>query len=222
MKDKLDTYYDHYKDTFTLSKTAQSRRNKYFVFLCLLEAISFMLIKNPELICGLLNDVSKNKLESVFQFSNTVLQTLVWILIAYVLVRYVQDVLYVERQYGYLSMLENKIGELLGESDDHNIFTREGDHYLESYPIVLNLIDLFYKFFSPILFTAINVVHIVQEWKSGVSSVALVADTAIFITIIIITWFYFFEIHGKIAKWFKNCKPIGWMARLLRNWLKEA
>ena len=221
-KDKmLDTYYDHYKDTYALSKEAQSRRNKSFIYLCVLEAISFLLVKNPDLICGLLNDVVKKEVESAVQFSNTVLQTFVWILIAYVLVRYVQDVLYVERQYGYLSTLEKKIGVLLGEDEKSNIFTREGDHYLENYPMVLNFIDLFYKFFSPVLFTVINVIHIVQEWHSGISTAALIADTAICVAIFIITWFYFFEIHSKITAWFKKCKPIGWMAKILRKWLKE-
>lgn len=221
VKEKLDTYYDHYKDTYELSKTAQSRRNRSFVFLCILEAISFMLIKNPDLISGLLNDVAREKLESVIQFSNTVLQTLVWILIAYVLVRYVQDVLYVERQYGYLNTLEKKISRLLGENEEQNIFSREGDHYLDNYPIVLNFIDLFYKFFSPILFTVINIAHIVHEWNSWESCAALIADTAICVVIFIITWFYFFEIHSKIAGWFKKCPPIGWMAKKFREWFKE-
>lgn len=219
--DKLDTYYDHYKETYLLSKAAQSHRNRSFVILCILESISFMLTRNPDFICGVLNDMVRKNLESVIQFNNTILQTLVWILIAYVLVRYVQDVLYVERQYEYLGKLEKKISELLGEDEKQNIFNREGDNYLKSYPMVLNFIDLFYKFFIPILFTFINIVHIVQECNNGISRVALAVDTTICVVIIIITWFYFFEIHSKIAGWFKKCPTIGWIARKLRQWLKE-
>lgn len=55
----LETYYDHYKDTNILSKEAQSRRNKNFAILCVLEAISFLMLRNPDLICGLLNDAAK-------------------------------------------------------------------------------------------------------------------------------------------------------------------
>ena len=218
---KLDTYYDHYKDTYSHNRAAQSRRNKSFVFLCLLEAISFMLIRNSEFICGVINDVARKKLESVIIFSNTILQTLVWILIAYVLVRYIQDVLYIERQCGYMATLEKNIRDMLGEDEGNNIFSREGDHYLENYPMVLNFIDLFYKFFSPILFTAINIVHIFHEWKSGISIAPLIADTSICAAVFIITWFYFFEIHSKIAELFKRFPPIGWMAKTLRKWLKE-
>lgn len=218
--EKLDTYYDHYKESVSLCRTTQSHRNKSFVYLCVLEAISFMLIKNPDFICVLLNDVVKKELEATILFSNCILQTLVWVLIAYVLVRYVQDVLYVERQYKYLNTLEKKISLLLEETDDKNIFTREGDNYLNNYPMVLNFIDLFYKILAPILFSAINVVHIVQEWNSGMTCTVLIVDTVICVAIFVITWFYFFEIHDKMAEWFKKCKPIGWMAQMLRNLLK--
>lgn len=216
-KDKiLETYYDHYKETYTLNKEAQSRRNKNFAILCVLEAISFLMLRNPDLICGLLNDAAKEQLETTIQVSNGILQTLIWILIAYVLVRYVQDVLYVERQYKYLDKLEEKIAGLLGD----DIFSRESDNYLKDYPLVLNLVDLFYKFFSPVLFTVINIAHIAGEWRAVNSKLALACDTAICVVIFIITWFYFFEVHTRIATWFKKCKPIGWLARKLRDLLK--
>ena len=46
----LELYHEHYKETNELSKEAQKRRNKSIVILCVLEAISFMLIYNPDLI----------------------------------------------------------------------------------------------------------------------------------------------------------------------------
>ena len=117
--------------------------------------------------------------------------------------------------------MEKKISLLLEESDEKNIFTREGDDYLKNYPMVLNFIDAFYKFFAPVLFTAINVARIIQEWNDNISYAALIVDTVICVAIFIITWFYFFEIHSTIAEWFKKCKPIGCMADLLRKMLKE-
>lgn len=217
----LETYYDHYKETNSLSKTAQSRRNKSFVYLCILEAISFLMIRNPDFICGLLNEAAAKKLETTIQISTDILQTLIWILIAYVLVRYVQNVLYVERQYLYLDDLEKRIAKQLGVKENDSLFSREGDNYLKDYPVVLNFIDLFYKVVAPILFGVINVVHIVQEWNNAGTRLGLICDTVICITILIITWFYFFAIHKKITAWFLKCPPIRWMANLLRNWFKE-
>ena len=201
----LDLYHEHYRETFGLSKEAQKRRNRSFVILCILEAISFMLIYNPDLICGFLNDTIKGKVEAAVFLSNTVLQTLVWIMIAYVLVRYVQDVMYVERQYPYLDGLEKKITQIMGKD---SIFNREGDRYLKDYPIVLNLIDLFYKMFCPILFAGINIVHIIHEWQNNKNLLSVIIDSLICFTIIIITWFYYFEIHTKTTEWCKKRIPV--------------
>ena len=46
--DALEMLYDHYKETFCLSKEAQARRNKSFIVLCILEAFSFLLLIRPE------------------------------------------------------------------------------------------------------------------------------------------------------------------------------
>ena len=215
----LELLYDHYKETFNLSKEAQNRRNKCFLMLCILEAISFWLLIQPEKVFELLTDGINNGLDVTLSLSNTIMQTLLWIVTVYILIRYIQDVLYVERQYGYLSVLEKQISEL----NEIDIFKRESDNYLSNYPIVLNLIDLFYKTFMPILFIIINSVRIFMEWENAIQiSIALVCDTAIFSAVFIITWFYFFEIHSKITNFLKEkLPPIAWIACVIRDLLKS-
>lgn len=215
----LELLYDHYKETFNLSKEAQNRRNKSFLMLCILEAISFWFLIQPEKVFQLLTDGINNGLDVTLSLSNTIMQTLLWIVTVYILIRYIQDVLYVERQYGYLSALEKQISEL----NEIDIFKRESDNYLSNYPIVLNLIDLFYKTFMPILFIIINSVRIFMEWENAIRiSIALVCDTAIFSAVFIITWFYFFEIHSKITNFLKEkLPPIAWIARVIRDLLKS-
>ena len=105
----LELLYDHYKETFNLSKEAQNRRNKSFLMLCILEAISFWFLIQPEKVFQLLTDGINNGLDVTLSLSNTIMQTLLWIVTVYILIRYIQDVLYVERQYGYLSALEKQI-----------------------------------------------------------------------------------------------------------------
>lgn len=214
----LDLYHEHYKDTYELSKEAQKRRNKSFVILCILEAISFMLFYNPDLICSLLKDAIRGKIESAIIISNTVLQTLVWILIAYIFVRYVQDVLYVERQYLYIDSLEKKITNVIGND---SVFNREGEHYLKDYPIVLNLIDLFYKMFCPILFAVVNIAHIVKEWQNNTRTLPLIIDSLICLFVIIITGFYYFGIHKKTTQWCKKHIPgVKWISDKLHKMFK--
>lgn len=218
--DSIEIIYDHYKETFSLSKEAQARRNKNFVILCVLEALSFLILIKPEKAFEIIADGINSELDLTLSLGNSIIQTLIWILIAYVSIRYVQDMMYIERQYGYMDKLEKKI---CASIDYHNLFSREGDHYKESYPMVLNFIDLFYKMLMPILFIIINSVHIHREYMlEKMMTWALACDTILYVAIFIIMWFYFFEIHSKITGFCKKHIPlINKISIILRKWLKE-
>lgn len=217
--DAFEILYDHYKETFSLSKEAQSRRNKSFVVLCILEAFSFLLLIRPEKAFELILEGINKELDMTLQLSNTIIQTLLWLLIVYVMIRYIQDMLYVERQYIYLDSLEKEISNL----GSVNIFAREGANYQKDYPMVLNFIDLFYKMLMPIFFALINVVRIYKEWVlSDKITIAIICDTVLFLSIFIIDWFYFFDIHAKITNFCKRHIPfIDAIAKRLRKILKE-
>lgn len=216
---KLELLYDHYKETCTLSLNAKKGRNKSFVLLCCLEAISFWILLRPEVaFSSLLSGISAT-LGTVLDLGNDTIQALTWVLVVYVLIRYCQDTLYIERQYKYLSKMEKAISEEL----DGVSFDREGDNYSDNYPMVLNFIDLFYKMLMPIVFFVINIVRIIQEWYSlDHVTLVLICDTIMCSATCIIIWFYFFEIHGKITAWCKARIPfIDRIAIALRKILKE-
>lgn len=216
--EKLDLFYDYYKETFSLSKQAQSRRNKYYVILCALEALSFLFLIQPDKVAEVFSAGISTQLNTSLAISNKILQTFLWILIAYFTVRYCQDTLYIERLYPYLDKLEKEISM----ASNSTIFDREGEGYVKDYPIVLNFIDLFYKMFSPILFMIINSVRISKEWCENAISLSLICDSAIFFTTSVIIWFYFFEIHSKITNWCKKYVPfVATVAKFLRKILKE-
>ena len=136
--DKIELYYDHYKETFELSKQAQHRRNCLFVWLCVLEALSFLFLIKPDKAVEVFAAGINAHFETNLVFGNVVLQTLLWILIAYITVRYCQETLYVERQYPYMDKLEKEIAK----ESKTVLFEREGQGYLKEYPMVLNFIDL--------------------------------------------------------------------------------
>ena len=56
----------------------------------------------------ILKGINKD-IETPLQLSNTIIQTLIWLLIVYVMIRYIQDMLYIERQYMYLDKLATQI-----------------------------------------------------------------------------------------------------------------
>lgn len=217
--DSLEILYDHYKETCELSREAQNRRNKSFIGLCVLEALSFLVLIRPMDVLELFKSELKSKLDVTLNFGSNILQTLIWVSITYVMIRYVQDMLYIERQYTYMDTLEKEISE----KGSVGVFNREGLHYRENYPMVLNLIDLFYKMLSPVLFLTINTIKIASEWKQLNSlTLALACDTVLYGSLSLILWFYFFEIHSKITSWFKkHIKIIDNIASTLRKWFKE-
>lgn len=89
--------------------------------------------------------------------------------------------------------------------------------------LVLNFIDLFYKMLMPVFFVIINIVRICKEWKSvnGIT-IAVICDTVLCIAILVIIWFYFFEIHSKITAFCKKHIPlVDKIACDLRKVLKE-
>ena len=133
-------------------------------------------------------------------------------------IKYIQDTLYIERQYKFLSKLEQEISSQL----DSAIFSREGDTYLDTYPMVLNFIELFYKMFMPVFFIFINSFRIYKEWHTLSNfTLSLVCDTVLFCTIFIMIWFYFFEVHSKITEFLKTHIPfIDRIAKKLRAILK--
>lgn len=200
--DKISILYDHYKETNLLRKETEKRRNKNFFIICILEALSFLLLIRPEKAFELMLNGINKELDTTLQLSNTILQTLLWILVVYIMIRYVQDSLYIERQYKYLSKLEHSISNFI------DVFNREGDDYLEDYPVVLNFIDLFYKMLMPVVFIIINTIRIYKEFLSFIQgntiTIAFIFDSILFFISFIITWFYFFEIHVQITKFLKK------------------
>lgn len=215
---ELELLYDHYKETDGLRRNAQHKRDESFLFLCILEACSFFLLIKPQETLVIFCDSINRQFEINISLGLGVLQTLLWILVIYVTIRYIQSILCVERLYLYQDKLEKKLSKEIRKT-----ISREGDSYTENYPMVSNFIELFYKMFCPILFLMINSVHIYREWiQTPQVNFRLTCDTALYTVLFVILWFYFFEIHSKITNWCKMHIPgIKFVADLLRKLLKE-
>lgn len=215
--ESIEILYDHYKETFNLSKVAQERRNKNFVYLCILEAVAYLWASDPEKMTVALQNYEV--LSGVINLGHEIIQTFLWMMITYVLIRYVQDMIYIERGYDYLDKLEKKISSTIADE----MFSREGANYQREYPKILNLIDLFYKMVMPVLFFLVNFMHIIIEWQYSQKNVLSIAcDTLICVVIFIITWLYFFWFHSSIAEyWKKKSKIVNKVDKWLSKELKK-
>ena len=197
----LEILYDHYKETNQLRLEAQKRRNLSFVVSCILEASSFFFLIKPETMLSVFQNIIQERLGIVVSIGNNVFQTLTWLLLTFFLIRYIQDTMYIERQYKY----QEEIEEHLNESTTLECFGREGKNYAANYPNSLNLIELFYKTFSPFLFVSVNVYRIIVEMRNICFSTII--DLFLCICIIIILWAYFFDVHHKISEWCRKRLP---------------
>ena len=77
--DNIDFLYDHYKDTYALSKQSQGHRNKLFVYLCVLEALSFLFLIRPDTALEVFAAGINAHFDTGLVFGNVILQTLLWI-----------------------------------------------------------------------------------------------------------------------------------------------
>lgn len=123
-ENNLELLYDHYKETDRLRLEAQSKRNTSFVICSIIEAVSFFFLIQPGTTLSIFQGVIKEKLGITVAIGNNVFQTLLWLLLSFYLIRYVQNTMYVERQYDYQLMLEKQ----LDEKTESNLFGREGRH----------------------------------------------------------------------------------------------
>lgn len=150
-----DSLYNHYEKTCSERETAQVNRNKFFLLslICIVGLAVFLVLPDilvQAILSWLQIDVSTDMDTLIF-----IIQSLNWALLFYVLIRYVQANIQVERSYPYIYQLEKELE-----------ISREGDGYLNDYPVILNFIDFVYKKLYP-LFAIVSVfAKSVLEWAS--------------------------------------------------------
>lgn len=192
----LEILYNHYTETVTLSRQAQERRNKEFVILCAFETLSFLMLLHADVAVSLVSFIINAESSNPLALDIFILQTTVWVFILYISIRYCQNTIYVERQYAYITKLEERINQAL----DNFEFDRESNNYSSDYPPILDIIHFFYTWFSPILFMTINVVKIVLEWRSSKMGIGICCDTIVCAFILLLLIFYLLEMHPKVKQ----------------------
>jgi hypothetical protein len=120
------------------------------------------------------------------------LASLLWFVLAALLVPYYQKSVAVDRQFRYLGELEIKLNALLGGE----FITREGKFYGKYRPWLLRCVGYFYHIVFPLLLHLILVVKLVQEVRSAcqeptVESIAFTtADLVVALVICVYTVLY--------------------------------
>ena len=189
--DKTELLYDHYKEAVKGSADMQAKRNALFVYVCIFELLNFLMLLFPQVIDSALSafllEVYKVSLSELL----SLLPTGIWLITAYVLVRYFQTTIYVERQYPYIEAIEAEIAK----ETQLICFDRESKAYLSNYPKVLDMIHVFYTWMIPVLLQMVNTVKIFLEWRSMQSLAVVCLDTAIYMFLLVLTILFLVFLH---------------------------
>lgn len=198
--ERVDLLYDHYKETMNLSLDAQKKRGMLFISLCIFELLnSLMPIFSNEIALGI-SDYIYSQFKMAFNISVSLVQSVFWIIIVYILVRYFQTNIYIERQYGYIAILEEKISKEIDES----CFYRESKNYLDKYPKVLDVIAFFYTWCIPALIVVVNVYIIIFQWKNKLDIYYMLFDSICCLFSMILTVLYLCMMHPRKYKKHSN------------------
>lgn len=185
--------YDHYKETMHMHLDMQKKRNTLFVAVCIAELLNLSMLLFPGEIGESVRKYIYTTYRVTFEFDPAYLQSAIWIVVTYALVRYFQTNIYIERQYGYIAMLEERLSQMLNEK----CFDRESSNYLDEYPKVLDMIHVFYTWLIPISIVLVCVIKSIREWVHVTNYGCVVFDSVFSIFCVVLTILYLCMLHPR-------------------------
>lgn len=185
--------YDHYKETFLIIKETIIQRNRFFVMVFLMMTLQFLLASSPDSISYLIIDIIQKKYEIDISNQISTIQSLLWLSLLYLTMRYYQSTIYIEKQYLYIHSIEDRISNL-----KHIKFDREGGNYLLNYPKMNDFIDFLYKWIFPIVYCLTIFYKIKNEIFSSGFTLLLFFDILLFLICFILTMLYMLFLHKKL------------------------
>ena len=194
---KFQELHEHYKDTFSIIREEIERRNKLMrlIFIVILFCILYTFW--PSEFVESISHIFSQKLSTDFSPLNNVISTILWFVLMVVMVRYMQTVVYIERQYKYIHLIEEEIHKCY--DIDSFVFTREGKDYSKKYPMFSKLINISYKVILPIFLIITIFLIMIAEWISHIpielSCFLLYLNTAIAIFILTLIILYIIFLH---------------------------
>lgn len=188
--------YDHYKDTCSTIGTSTKRRDLYMLYVLLALALFAIQALFPSNTSQALNGFIDYKFGINIAINFAVIGNAVWFLLLIFTLRYFQTAVYVERQYQYLHILEDKINK---EFDDE-LITREGKGYLSKYPKFSNWMWILYTLIFPLLLFAVSTTKIGKELVWSNSSISLFLNILIYLLLAISIFLYLGMLHFRNKK----------------------
>lgn len=205
-----DNYYDHYKDSWSLQQTYLSERNKLTVTLLVLLVLVTVFMYEPAMMVEKLNTYLDSRVKGL-AFGMKYLNTGLTFLLLWVVTRYYQTVMKIDRLYDYLNECETK----LCKSDGVYKVNREGAYYRKTRSWMTNILNICYGIVLPGVIIGIAVVKICKESNWAINIKFFLFDIAGLSLIILFSLLYVSKVLFHEEYFDKNKYPeMKWLCRL--------
>lgn len=205
MTDHIELYYDHYKDSFQEVSSHIIRRERYFAIAVVLISASMYTTFEPTYVQEVSSAVSTAQLGIDLKLAFYTINSVLGFLSAWYLLRYYQTVLIIENLYHYIHKVESHLSQMAINFS----IAREGDSYLNPYPILKKWIHYFYFTIFPILTviaSSIKGYWEVYALRSSIPAILLIFDLGCLTLIVVFTLLYYSWVNFKDFK-IKNNQP---------------
>lgn len=143
--ERLNLYYDHYKDTFTQIKENLKKRDKLTLLMLILMAVQVLFVITPEESAIMAQEIVLTQFK-VNSISFAIIDLVCLASLVYTVLGYYQICLNIEKNYIYLHNVEFDLSQLSELKID-----REGGFYLANYPFISSVAHVFYAYILPSL-----------------------------------------------------------------------
>lgn len=158
---KFQALHEHYQDTFFNITESIKLRDKLTILVFLILVFLVLYTFWPIDAATAFSQMVGQKTGISASIDQALLSSIIWLALLISLIRYLQIVVYIERQYAYIHRLED---ELSKSCDNDVLFTRESKSYLKNYPIFSNWICMLYTIIFPIILIIVVIFKIINEW----------------------------------------------------------
>jgi hypothetical protein len=191
---RLEVRAKHYEDSFSKIESLTKQRGWLFVASLVGTATLLLPVFSDQSLGVLLGEVVASKLGITTKLDTGYVVASARIGLLWILVRYFQTSIWIDRQYPYLHALELELNKEVGGV----AFSREGRTYLEGAPKFNRWSHFLYFWLFPIAFVFSMALMIIAEWRGPRSGQLLLwIDTTTCLLMIVSTVLYVLQIHFK-------------------------
>jgi len=195
----INVLYDHYKDTCSVQRKNLKVRNILFVVVIVVLGLLLLISYCPDTVGDAILSFLVHEYGINVRIQFGIMQSLIWVVLLYISVRYYQSTINIERTYKYIHKLEERLSFLVSNNDEERItivIDRESGNYLEDYPVLSSIIDSMYKWVFPIIYIIAVAFKIIIERRCEF----LYAFDIILFTIAIVLCVLYIFLTGKSSK----------------------